>query len=247
MDGGVFSTYANEQLRAGDEIRVRPPEGRFHTPLSRDNAGNYMCICIGSGITPVLSIVKSILAREPQSFVTLLYGNRNSATVMFRNELSFLKNRYMTRFSWINILSREQQDAEVLYGRLDNRKGGELMRKRLIDIAAVDEFFLCGPQSMISEVSRGLRGTGVDEAHIHYELFSSSGGRCPRGGRKTPCARAAICWPGQRCHRNRGGPLIKVRPVHRRRKHPGRGLEKRRRFAFLLQGRRLRNLQGPVA
>ena len=174
MDGGVFSTYANEQLRAGDEIRVRPPEGRFHTPLSRDNAGNYMCICIGSGITPVLSIVKSILAREPQSFVTLLYGNRNSATVMFKNELSFLKNRYMTRFSWINILSREQQDAEVLYGRLDNRKGGELMRKRLIDIAAVDEFFLCGPQSMISEVSRGLRGTGVDEAHIHYELFSSS-------------------------------------------------------------------------
>ena len=174
MDGGVFSTYANESLGAGDAIRVMPPRGEFHTPLSQDNAKNYMCICIGSGITPILSIIKSILCREPHSRVTLLYGNRNSSTVMFKNELSYLKNRYMTRLNWVNILSREQQDAEVLYGRLDNRKGGELMRKRLIDIAAVDEFFLCGPQSMISEVSRGLRGSGVDEAHIHYELFSSS-------------------------------------------------------------------------
>ena len=174
IDGGVFSTYANEKLSAGDAIRVMPPRGGFFTPLSADNRKNYMCICIGCGITPILSIVKSILEREPQSIVTLLYGNRNSATVMFRDELSFLKNRYMTRLNWVNILSREQQDAEVLYGRLDNRKGGELQKKRLIDIAATDEFFLCGPQSMISEVSRGLRGSGVDEAHIHYELFSSS-------------------------------------------------------------------------
>ena len=174
IDGGVFSTFANEELRPRDEIRVMPPQGRFHTPLLPANARNYMCICIGCGITPILSIVKSILEREPLSVVTLLYGNRNSATVMFRNELSFLKNRYMTRFNWVNILSREEQDAEVLYGRLDNRKGGELQRKRLIDIAATDEFFLCGPQSMISEVSRGLRASGVDEPHIHYELFSSS-------------------------------------------------------------------------
>ena len=174
IDGGVFSTWANEKLAAGDEIRVMPPRGKFFTPLSPDNAKNYMCICIGCGITPILSIVKSILEREPRSVVTLLYGNRNSATVMFRNELGYLKNRYMTRLNWVNILSREQQDAEVLYGRLDNRKGGELQSKRVIDIAGTDDFFLCGPQSMISEVSRGLRGSGVDEANIHYELFSSS-------------------------------------------------------------------------
>lgn len=174
IDGGLFSTYANERLSAGDEIRVLPPRGNFFTELSEDNEKNYMCICIGSGITPILSIVKSILKREPRSVVTLLYGNRNSATVMFKSELSFLKNRYMTRFNWVNILSREEQDAEVLYGRIDNRKGGELQRKRLIDIAGTDEFFLCGPQSMISEVSRGLRGSGVDESHIRYELFSSS-------------------------------------------------------------------------
>lgn len=174
IEGGVFSTYANERLSAGDKLRVMPPKGNFHTPLSAKNEKNYMCICIGSGITPILSIVKSILERETSSAVTLLYGNRNSSTVMFRNELSGLKNRYMTRLNWVNILSREEQDAEVLYGRLDNRKGGELQKKRLIDIAATHEFFLCGPQSMISEVSRGLRGSGVDEANIHYELFSSS-------------------------------------------------------------------------
>lgn len=174
IEGGVFSTYANESLRVGDEIRVMPPQGNFHTALSPDNRKNYMCICAGCGITPILSIVKSILGREPSSRVTLLYGNRNSATVMFRNELGFLKNRYLNRLNWVNVLSREEQDAEVLHGRLDNRKGGELQNKGLIDIAATDEFFLCGPQSMISEVSRGLRAFGVDESKIHYELFSSS-------------------------------------------------------------------------
>lgn len=174
IEGGVFSTFANEALRAGDELRAAPPQGSFHTPLSARQRKNYMCVCIGSGITPVLSIISTTLRREPRSCVTLLYGNRNSATVMFRDELSVLKNRYMTRFQWVNILSREEQDAQVLHGRLDNRKGGELQRMGLIDIAGTDEFFLCGPQSMISEVSRGLRASGVDESHIHYELFSSS-------------------------------------------------------------------------
>lgn len=174
IDGGVFSNFANEHLNAGDLIDVMPPQGEFHTPLSANNAKNYMCICAGSGITPVLSIIKSILSREPDSHVTLLYGNRNSATVLFKDELSYLKNRYMTRFNWVNILSREEQDADVLFGRLDNRKGAELQASHLIDIAATDEFFLCGPESMISEVSRGLRGSGVDESNIHYELFYAS-------------------------------------------------------------------------
>lgn len=174
IDGGAFSAFANQELKQGDMIDVLPPQGEFHTPLSADNEKRYMCICAGSGITPMLSIVKSILAREPKSHVSLLYGNRNSATVMFKDELSFIKNRYLTRFNWVNILSREEQDAEVLYGRLDNRKGGELNRKKLISIRGTDEFFLCGPESMISEVSRGLRDSGIDESHIHYELFFAS-------------------------------------------------------------------------
>ena len=133
-----------------------------------------MCICAGSGITPILSIVKSVLSTEPESQVTLLFGNRNSNTVMFKQELSYIKNRYMERFQWVNILSAEQQDAEVLFGRLDNKKGGELQSKKMIDIPSTDEFFLCGPESMITGVSRGLRSSGIDESHIHYELFFSS-------------------------------------------------------------------------
>jgi len=174
IEGGIFSNFANSELKVGDTIDIMPPSGKFYTPLDADNAKNYMCICVGSGITPILSIVKSILSQEPKSHVTILYGNRNSATVMFKEELGFLKNRYMSRLNWLNILSREKQDADVLFGRLDNKKGGELGKMRLIDIANTDEFFLCGPEAMISEVSRGLRDAGIDEDKIHYELFYSS-------------------------------------------------------------------------
>lgn len=174
IEGGIFSNYANSELAVGDTVDVMPPSGKFYTPLDKKNAKNYMCICVGSGITPVLSIVKSTLSREPDSQVTILYGNRNSASVMFKEELGYLKNRYMSRLNWLNILSREKQDADVLFGRLDNKKGGELAKMKLIDISGTDEFFLCGPEAMISEVSRGLREAGVKEENIHYELFFSS-------------------------------------------------------------------------
>ena len=174
IDGGVFSTFANTQLKANDSIDVMPPQGDFNTELSSGNAKKYMCICAGSGITPILSIVKSILSSEPDSQVTLLFGNKNSSTIMFKDELGFLKNRYLTRFNWLNILSREEQDTDILFGRLDNKKGSQLHASHLIDIAGTDEFFLCGPESMISEVSRGLRSSGVDEEKIHYELFFAS-------------------------------------------------------------------------
>ena len=174
VDGGLFSTFANHHLQAGDSLQVAPPEGNFYTTLDENQQKKYMCICAGSGITPILSIVKSVLSTEPNSQVTLLFGNRNSNTVMFKQELSHIKNRYMERFQWVNILSAEQQDAAVLFGRLDNKKGGELQAKKLIDIPSTDEFFLCGPESMITAVSRGLRASGIEESNIHYELFFSS-------------------------------------------------------------------------
>jgi len=173
VEGGVFSTWANESLKAGDRIEVMPPQGNFHTEIDPESEKNYLCICAGSGITPVLSIIKTILAREPKCRVTLLYGNQRTATMMFRNELAFIKNRYLDRFHWINIFSREPQEAEILSGHINNRKGGELNR-RLINIRGYDTFFLCGPEAMISEVSRGLRGEGIDESDIHYELFAAS-------------------------------------------------------------------------
>ncbi len=173
VEGGRFSSYANDVLQVGDALEVMPPEGRFNSELSADNDKNYLCIAAGSGITPVLSIVKSILSRESNSHVTLLYGNQRVASIMFRDELERLKNRYMARFQLIHVLSREHRDVDILNGRIDNRKGAALCRN-LLDLKAVDEFFLCGPEGMISEVSRGLRDAGVDETRIHYELFGAS-------------------------------------------------------------------------
>lgn len=173
IEGGRFSSYANAELKAGDSLEVMPPDGRFTTELKADNDHNYLCIAAGSGITPILSIVKSILSREPRSHVTLLYGNQRVASIMFRDELERLKNRYMERFQLIHVLSKENREVDILNGRIDNRKGAALCRN-LLDLKAVDDFFLCGPEGMISEVSRGLRGAGVDEARIHYELFGAS-------------------------------------------------------------------------
>lgn len=174
VDGGAFSGWASSALRAGQRLAVLPPQGNFRFEPDPARARRMLCIAAGSGITPLISIVDSLLSREPRSEVTLIYGNRRTASIMFREELGFLKNRYLARFNWINILSREEQDVAVLHGRIDNRKGGELQRKHLIRIRDFDEFYLCGPEGMISEVSRGLRAEGIPESRIHFELFYSN-------------------------------------------------------------------------
>jgi ring-1,2-phenylacetyl-CoA epoxidase subunit PaaE len=173
VGGGKFSEFAHRTFVVGTTVEAAVPAGEFTVPLRPDLARRYLCIAAGSGITPILSIVTTVLAREPRARVTLLYGNRRTNTMMFREELGFLKNRYLERFQWLNVMSRERQEADVLNGHIDNRKGAEL-NKRLIDIRSYDEFFLCGPEAMISEVSRGLRGEGIDASHIHYELFRAS-------------------------------------------------------------------------
>jgi len=173
IEGGRFSEYAHTQLRRGSVVDVAPPQGSFTTPIDARHARRYLMIAAGSGITPVYSLIASILDGEPQSRVTLIYGNRRTATTMFREKLAWLKNAHLERFQWINILSRETQDEEILNGRIDNRKGAALNR-RLIRIRDFDEFFLCGPEAMISEVSRGLRREEVDESRIHFELFFAS-------------------------------------------------------------------------
>ncbi|MEM9621913.1 MAG: 2Fe-2S iron-sulfur cluster-binding protein [Pseudomonadota bacterium] len=173
IEGGAFSQYAHANFRAGTRVKVREPEGSFTSPLHPENKKSYLCIAAGSGITPIISIVKSVLAEEPDSRVTLLYGNRRSADIIFREQLLWLKNRYLQRLQWINVFSQEKQGAPVLNGRINNRKGAELNR-HLLDLAGYDEFFLCGPEGMTSEVARGLRDFGVDEARIHYELFFAS-------------------------------------------------------------------------
>jgi len=174
VNNGLFSNYANDNFKRGDSIEVMPPQGNFCTPLHEDQKKSYMCLAVGSGITPMLSIIKSVLSTEPHSQVTLIYGNRRSNSVMFKEELSFVKNAYLERFQWINIMSMEDQGSELLNGRIDNKKGYLLQKNRLIDINKTDEAFICGPESMMSEISRGFRIEGLEDTQIHYELFASS-------------------------------------------------------------------------
>ena len=173
IDGGLFSQFAHAHFTQGMRADVAAPDGQFTPKLNPDNRKRYLCIAASSGITPIISIIKSVLAEEPGSQVTLLYGNRRSADVIFREQLAWVKNAHMARFQWINIFSREKQDAPILNGRINNKKGAELSRN-LIDLKSYDEFFLCGPEAMISEVSRGLRDEGISESSIHYELFFAS-------------------------------------------------------------------------
>ena len=174
VEGGVFSNYANDSFKVGDGIDVMPPQGAFHTELNAANAKRYMCIAVGSGITPILSIVKSILSTEPSSHVTLLYGNKRTTSMMFKEELGFLKNAHLERLHWVNIMSSEDQGADLLKGRIDNKKGYLLQKNKVINIAKTDDTFICGPEAMMSELSRGFRIEGLSDDQIHYELFASS-------------------------------------------------------------------------
>jgi ring-1,2-phenylacetyl-CoA epoxidase subunit PaaE len=173
---GLFSTYANEQLKKGDTLDVMEPIGKFFVELDPAKTRQYIGFVAGSGITPVLSIIKTTLRVEPASSFTLVYGNRNRQSIIFKEELEALKNLYMDRFRVIHILSRERTDAEVNFGRIDAEKCGLLCEKNL-DITSTDAFFLCGPEQMIFSVKSQLEQLGVDPKKIHFELFTTPGGQ----------------------------------------------------------------------
>jgi ring-1,2-phenylacetyl-CoA epoxidase subunit PaaE len=175
VPGGIFSTYANEQLQKGHVIDVLPPSGKFYTELLPENRKRYLAFAAGSGITPILSLIKTTLAIEPGSHFTLVYGNRHRGSILFREELEGLKNRYMDRLSLLHILSREQMDNPLNQGRIDTGKCGELCH-RLIDLQMVDEVFLCGPEEMIFMLKDWLEQQGVEARKIHFELFHTRGG-----------------------------------------------------------------------
>jgi ring-1,2-phenylacetyl-CoA epoxidase subunit PaaE len=170
---GQFSGFVNERLAVGDTIRVMPPEGRF-TALA-GGRHDYILIAAGSGVTPMLSIARTVLAHEPDSTIVLIYGNRASDQIMFLEELEDLKDRYMRRFSLIHVLSRETQDVELLNGRIDGARIRELAARGAIDPLAADGVFLCGPGEMIDGVSAALMALGVDDDRIRFERFTLSG------------------------------------------------------------------------
>ncbi|MFC7704346.1 1,2-phenylacetyl-CoA epoxidase subunit PaaE [Plastorhodobacter daqingensis] len=172
VDGGAFSSWANENLRPGEVLEAMPPMGNFFTVLEPEAARHYLGFAGGSGITPVLSIIKTVLAREPNSRFTLVYANRQISSIMFREELDDLKSTYLGRFSVIHVLESEAQDIDLFTGRVDGAKCAELF-SRWIDIASVDTAFICGPEPMMLAIAQALRDHGLSDDQIKFELFAA--------------------------------------------------------------------------
>ncbi len=173
VDGGAFSTWANEELAVGDTMQAMAPMGSFFTELDPGADRQYLGFAGGSGVTPVLSILKTTLAREPNSTFTLVYANKGVSTIMFREELEDLKNTYMGRFNVIHILETDAQEIDLFTGLVSTGKCAELF-KGWIDIEHVDTAFICGPEPMMLGIAAALRDHGLDDSQIKFELFASS-------------------------------------------------------------------------
>ncbi len=173
VEDGLFSSFANEKLREGDILEVMEPVGKFYTELNPANRKNYLAFAAGSGITPVISIIKTTLRSEPGSNFTLVYGNRSRSSIIFFEELEGMKNRFIDRFNFINILSREETDNPISFGRIDIEKLNEL--GKIIDYKKMDDVFLCGPEEMIFCIKNFLEQKDISDKKIHFELFTTSG------------------------------------------------------------------------
>ena len=171
---GKYSTLANQSLKKGDRIEVLAPTGKFFTDLSHQHKKNYLAFAAGSGITPILSIVKTTLANEPQSHFTLVYGNRERQSIIFREDLEALKNKYMERFSLHHVLSRETVEAPIYQGRIDAEKC-RIFVERILQPKQIDEVFICGPESMIFSLKDELERLDIAREKIHFELFTVPG------------------------------------------------------------------------
>jgi ring-1,2-phenylacetyl-CoA epoxidase subunit PaaE len=167
---GTFSAYALSTLAPGDELDVMTPAGRFTPDLDPAHAKHYVAIAAGSGITPVMSIVATILDVEQGSRVTLIYGNQTSQTVMFLDELADLKDIYPSRLHLVHVLSREEQETELLSGRIDEDRL-ERFLAALVPAGTVDEWYLCGPHQLVTTARDVLLRHGVERSHVHSELF----------------------------------------------------------------------------
>jgi ring-1,2-phenylacetyl-CoA epoxidase subunit PaaE len=179
VDGGAFSSWAADELKAGDALDVMTPTGRFGVVSASDQARIYAGFAAGSGITPILSIMKGILAREPHSSFFLFYGSRSTVGMLFREALEELKDRYMERLSLFHVISGEEQDVPILHGRLDGEKVRVLLRS-LVPVTSIDHVFICGPTGMSEEIEATCRDLGVADDRIHIERFVSGLGGKPR-------------------------------------------------------------------
>lgn len=173
VDGGAFSTWANTELQVGDTVEAMPPMGNFYAEVTDTHAPHFVGFAAGSGITPILSILRTELAANPTATFTLVYANRNINTIMFRDELSDLKDLYMGRLSVIHVLTDETQDIDLFRGRIDEKKCTELFRQ-WIDVQSIAMAFICGPEGMTEAVAKALGAHGLSKDKIRFELFASA-------------------------------------------------------------------------
>jgi len=195
VPGGQFSTWANTQLQVGDVLHAMPPSGHFYiAPAAAHEARHYLGFAGGSGITPVISIVASTLAREPLARFTLVYANRQISSVMFRETLEDLKNRYLGRLSIIHILESEGQEIELFTGQLSEDKCAALFN-HWIPLANIHAAFICGPEPMMLTIAQALQSHGLDKERIKFELFASSrpAGSTPRAPSPATIATGNTC------------------------------------------------------
>lgn len=172
INGGLFSSYVNDSLKKGDFIDVIAPHGTFYTEVNPSKAKNYIAFAAGSGITPILSIIKTHLAAEPKSTFKLFYLNRSVKSIIFKEEIEQLKNVYFDRFEIFHFLTKEHRSIELLNGRFTKEKL-QVLANKIIDIPSVDECFICGPEQMIFLIRDELVESGLDKSKVHFELFTS--------------------------------------------------------------------------
>ncbi|MBK6564926.1 MAG: 2Fe-2S iron-sulfur cluster binding domain-containing protein [Saprospiraceae bacterium] len=172
VDDGKFSTFANRVLKKNDVLDVMPPLGHFFTPLHPEQNKSYVFFAAGSGITPIISNIKTILQKEPKSSCTLLYGNQKISTIIFKEEIEAIKNKNLGRFQVFNILSKEYTESDLLNGRLDAKKLHRFFAL-VPSILASDEYFACGPTEMIEDIQKILIEKNIPEDKIHFELFNA--------------------------------------------------------------------------
>lgn len=171
VTGGVFSVWANTQLKLGDTLEAMPPEGRFVS--THPQAHHTVCFAAGSGITPILSLIATGLVSNDHSRYTLVYGNQRMHSVMFNESLQDLKDRYPQRLSLMHVLSRQEQDIALLQGRIDEDKVTHLTSS-VLPVAHIDEVFVCGPAAMMQATVQSLQRAGVSEERIHSEHFGQA-------------------------------------------------------------------------
>ena len=206
IPGGRFSTWANRELKRGASIEVMTPDGRFHTPLDARHAKHYLAFAGGSGITPVLALLRSTLAAEPASRYTLIYGNRNLASIMFGEALEDLKNRYLGRFALYHVLSEEPQEVALFNGLLDQPKCAQFL-DTLVPPAGIDAAFICGPAPMMDAAEAALLAAGVAREKIHIERFGTP---LPQAGRAPASVSSAAGAPAAQVEVIIGGKTRRV-------------------------------------